>query len=35
MRLHVVRVINRIPYCLSEGCAWVGFGYGVAAGLKN
>ena len=30
--------INRIPYCSSDGCAWLGVGYGVgrlAVGLEN
>ena len=38
MRLHVGWAINRIPYCSSDGCAWLGVGYGVgwlAVGLKN
>ena len=29
MRLHVGWVINRIPYCSSDGCVWLGIGYGV------
>ena len=36
--LHVGWAINRIPYCSSDGCAWLGIGYGVgrfAVGLKN
>ena len=38
MRLHVEWAINKIPYCSSDGCAWLGVGYGVgrlAVGLKN
>ena len=38
VRLHVGWAINRIPYCLSDGYAWLGVGYGVgrlAIGLKN
>ena len=34
MRLHVGWTINRIPYCSSDGCAWLGVGYGVAVGWK-
>ena len=36
VRLHVGWAINRIPYCSSDGCVWLGVGYIVlAVGLKN
>ena len=40
MRLHVGWAINnnRIPYSSSNGCTWLGVGYGIgrlAVGLKN
>ena len=38
MRLQVGWAINRILYCSSNGCAWLGVGYvvgRVAVGLKN
>ena len=35
MRLHVGWAINRIPYCSSNGCAWLGVGYSVGRWLEE